>query len=655
MAIELTKDLLDIFHAALPEDEVQEALNELMLANIDDMDTFVEFLEALGKADGDLSRVVGLTHEPVSMTQFMEDPYFLGDVFRPFPGVKDMLIEAMAGGYVQWLGTGAIGIGKSTAAQIIQARGLYEMSCEKFPQARYGLMPTSSIVIAMMNKTDALAKSVTFGQFHQFLVDVPYFQDEFSFDPDIKSVMTFPKNIVVEHAAANAHKLLGKNVIAGILDEMNFQQRIEKSKQSMDGGFYDQAKTVFSSLVRRRKSRFERQGKLPGILCVVSSANYAGDFTDTLKQQVEKDNDGLTYVWDKPQWEVLPKERLMKETFTLEVGNERYRSRILPKNEEPREGATLHQVPMNYFKDATDDFDGFMRDIAGIVTVADRPFFYDLEKIWRMGDLYTERGMINPFMVETICLAQGMPEFNPDFQIAYPDAPRAIHIDLGLTGDACGFAMGFVSNVEAVTRRVASGKLVEEMPHVTFDCLMQIKAPKNGEIEFADVRELIYMLDDEGYNIKWVTFDGFQSVDSRQILKRQGYQSEVISVEGKEAYEALRTAIWQSRCAAPEHHIAFNELAYLKEDREKARVDHLPNKTKDVSDTMAGVYQNLMNQRASWRSTVPTFRLVDRNGYVRDVKGPTVETPRKETGRRDVVRRDPVRKDVVRRDPVRRP
>ena len=125
-------------------------------------------------------------------------------------------------------------------------------------------------------------------------------------------------------------------------------------------------------------------------------------------------------------------------------------------------------------------------------------------------------------------------------------------------------------------------------------------------------------------------------------------------MEGREAYEALRTAIWQGRIAAPEHHICFNELAFLKEDREKQRVDHLPSKSKDVSDAMCGVYKNLMNRRASWKSHIPVFQVTDPKTKLKHpVIGPTTE-PIPGSNRRDPVRRDIQRRDPVRRDPVRR-
>lgn len=638
MSVTIKQSVIDMLAQTVGQGEAEAALRELMMLNIDDMDTFMEFLEALDKADGDMSRIVGMTHEPVPIEQFLDDSYFLGDAFVLYPEVRQAIIDIINGGYVQAILTGATGIGKTSIAQIIQARYVYEISCERFPQARFGLTPTSDIVFAMLNRTSDLAKDVTYGGFHNMLMEVPYFREEYPFDHSVKSRMEFPRNIKVEYAAANANKLLGKNIFSGITDEMNFQDRIEKSKRSLTGGYFDQAVSIHRTFIRRQKSRFLLHGRLPGCLCVVSSANYEGDFTDRLVKDVEAENDGLTYIYDKSQWAVLPGNRYSGVTFPLDVGSERRTPRILEKKEDAPDGATVLDVPIEYKDDFKRDMVGALADIAGLRVTASHPYFYDKDKIWQMCDFFRNEEFRTPFTVEDTDFSDGFPEFKHGFKIPKATISRSIHIDLGVTGDACGFAMGFVDKISSVPSRITGSTVVEDVPHVTYDILLQIKRRKNQEIEFSEVRDFIYYLAKKGYPIKWVTFDSFQSVDARQILRRKGFISEVLSVEGIDAYEALRTAIFQDRIAAPENHICFNELARLEEDREKRRVDHLKGQSKDVADAMCGVYANLLRRRESWRDRGgPTIR-IEHDGETRDVRTP--ET----SGRRDITRRDIVRR-----------
>jgi hypothetical protein len=117
-------------------------------------------------------------------------------------------------------------------------------------------------------------------------------------------------NIVVKPVAGHDTAAIGQNVIGGILDELNFMAVVENSKQSKDGGLHDQAVKNYNSIARRRESRFMQLGSLPGMLCMVSSRNYPGQFTDKKEEEAreQKKRQGFTtiYVYDKRLWEVRP-------------------------------------------------------------------------------------------------------------------------------------------------------------------------------------------------------------------------------------------------------------------------------------------------------------------------------------------------------------
>ena len=85
------------------------------------------------------------------------------------------------------------------------------------------------------------------------------------------------------------------------------------------------------------------------------------------------------------------------------------------------------------------------------------------------------------------------------------------HVDLGLTGDSAGVAVGWVEGFKKVPR---SENTFELMPQINIDLILEIKPPRNGEIEFENIRKLFYKLRELGMNLKWISFDTFQSVDS---------------------------------------------------------------------------------------------------------------------------------------------
>ena len=582
------------------------ALQALADEYADDPDALMEFLEALGNNGGDFASILSRTHEPVSVDQFIEDDYFLGlSNGEIWPENRKIIREIVEDGYVEALLMGAIGYGKTTVAQVITAYQLYLLSTERFPQSKYGLLPTSSIVIAMLNKTDDLARTVTFGEFRSMMEGIPYFKEEFNFDRSVKSQLLFPNNIVVMPSAAYSNKLLGMNIVGGIIDEMNFFLQIQKSKLNKDGGEFNQAKAIYNTIVRRRKSRFMKGGKLPGCLLLVSSKGGPEDFLEVRARQAKDEADKLTYVVDRPIWEIKPKETYSGNTFRLEVGNERYASRVLADDDVARADAVIMAVPEEYRGDFKNDPEGSLRDLAGISTLARKPYFYDRSAIWEMADAFKAAGYTSPFAACQFELSKRLPEPVEGYRCKDPHKPRVAHIDLGLTGDFCGLAVGYVSDVEFIQSRGAGGKtVIEEMPIVVYDVVMTITPPPGGEIEFAQVREVLYLLRDQlGIPLQYVSFDQFQSADSRQILQRKRFNTFHRSVDGEkglEFYRMFRAAVNSHRVMCPENQLAFKELATLEEDYEHRCVDHTSHGSKDTADAMCGVYATIMLRRHLW-------------------------------------------------------
>lgn len=469
-------------------------------------------------------------------------------------------------------------------ATIINAYQLYLLSCELFPQLRYGLMPTTDITFAMLNKTETLAKTVTYGTFRNLIEAIPYFREQFPHNLSVAKTMDFRDNITVLYAPAYADKIMGMNVMSGIVDELNFYSVVEKSKKSRTGESHDQAQEIYTSLVRRRKSRFESAGKVAGVICSVSSKGYAGDFTERRIEELKAEDDHLTYISDVAQWEMLPavkengEKRWSGETFQLEIGDERHNSRVLADTDVIREGAEVLTVPIEFKNDFIRDMEGALRDYAGRSTLSMRPYFANRDKIWNMAQRFNDMGGVPVFDVEITDLANGvLPEVIKNYKPLNPHVPRACHLDLAVSHDWCGLAVGHISDVKEIRiNDPASDKVMfETVPEVTYDCVLGIKPPLGGEIEFSLVRQVVYLLREvAGLNIKYVSTDQFQSTDSRQILRKGGFKTTLISVEGESAYQALRTACHQDRLAAPMNERCFNELARLERDPKTGKIDH---------------------------------------------------------------------------------
>jgi hypothetical protein len=133
---------------------------------------------------------------------------------------------------------------------------------------------------------------------------------------------------------------------------------------------------------------------------------------------------------------------------------------------------------------------------------------------------------------------------------------------------------------------------------IHLDLLLEIKPPPNGEINFAKIRELIYVMAKGGVPIRWVTYDSFQSRDSLQILRGKGFTSGLLSMDATPIpYDVLKTALYDTRVRFPKHDKLILELNTLEVDQKTGKVDHPVTSSKDIADAVAGVVYGLSTRR----------------------------------------------------------
>lgn len=563
----------------------------------------------LGKPAKAVAQVSPWKYQPVDIVTFVEDPYFLNAKGILYPEVIRCLEEMNNGTYVEAVLTGAIGTGKTTIAIFSTAYQLYLLSCYKNPHSMFGLDPSSEIVFIFQSLNAKLAKAVDYERFKAMLEKSPYFHTMFPFNTEIASELKFPNRIIVKPVSGQETAAIGQNVIGGIIDEINFMAVIENSKASMDGGTFDQAIALYNSISRRRKSRFMSAGKLPGLLCLVSSKRYPGQFTDRKEAEAQREIEltGKTgiYVYDKKSWEIKPKDAFSGEWFNVYAGSESKKPRILAPGEgvDVGEEHLMITIPEEYRLEFEADIMNALRDIAGVSTLAKHPFIVNTDSIHaasRKGGIIFGRDVVD--FEET--RLKIMPR-----QFYKPDLPRFVHIDLALSGDSAGICIGtvtgFKEEINAITGTTGM------MPNIYIDGVLEVKPPKNDEIKFYKIREALYVLKKMGLNIRWITFDQFQSVDSMQLLKQAGFQVGRQSMDITCApYDFTKNALYDGRLNMPEHAKLKRELASLEKDTKKNKIDHPPHSSKDLSDALAGVVYGLTMRRELWNLyNVPLMQL----------------------------------------------
>lgn len=582
-----------------------------------DQDYKEEWLDAVqtfARGGGDLSMLLAATEfrrRVVPIDEFMFSNTYLGmEEDEIFPAVIEACHDLDSGNYNQAVLKGALGTGKTTLANIFLGRSVYELSCMRHPQTTFGIQAKSSIVFTIQSVRFNTAKKAVFEEFGQYINNSPYFTHIYPYDRKVVSSMIFrEQRVTIMPVTSSTTGVISMNVIGGILDELNFMQKIQKSKSAdaETDGTFNQAKLLYNNLARRRKTRFTRQGKVPGILFLVSSSRYPDDFTEEKAKEAlsQGGTDPGIFVYQHSQWSAKNPSTFLPEKFRVQVGNERSKSKLLAPEEAAARNTEVIEVPMDFHPEFTKDIDGSLRDFAGVTILAVSPFISRRDTIRDAMTLGALHGYQNPFNVEEVDLSLGIPIPNKDLLRLDVNNFRTAHVDLGLTKDACGIAIGHVAGIKVVDRMNPETEEmeIEVLPVIAIDLVLRIVAPPNGEIEFAKIRELLSSLRDHySLNIKYVTFDGFQSVDSRQILRRQGFQTDYLSVEKIEPYRALRDCLYDGRLLLPNHQFLLRELAELEMVRHnnKDKVDHRPQGTKDVADAVCGVTAFLLKRRAAW-------------------------------------------------------
>ena len=259
--------------------------------------------------------------------------------------------------------------------------------------------------------------------------------------------------------------------------------------------------------------------------------------------------------------------------------------------------------------------ENFIRDLACVSTESVRPFFKRQIEITKV-----EVGAYkNPFDDKLL-------EFDEDFHPKPGDNHRRfMHIDLALKKDAVGISMchspKFVEREIVEFDKNQMVKAVVRVPFIKFDFLGRIGSTRGEEILLSQIREVVYEISRRKFYIALLTYDGFQSVDSIQILRSQGYKVARLSVDraatkvllDKKApdgtgiirkstegqilgpMQALKDVLYDSRLAIPYHEYWKIEAKGAEIDYRKNKVDHKPRGSIDLLQSMAGGAYNLIN------------------------------------------------------------
>lgn len=467
--------------------------------------------------------------DPVGITKFVTEPAYLNLGGEVYPRILEVLKEVFEDGYTEAALCWGIGAGKSYTASLAIIYMLYRTLCLRSPQKHFGLGQDSTITFMNVAPNADQARRVVFHEILGKISRSPWFKKHH--EPTVLSrELRFDKSLAVISGNSAETYPLGYNVLGAVIDEASWL--LETST-----GQRDSAEEIYNALQRRIRSRFLDEG----LLIMISSPRHRGDFLE--RKLAEARTNSRIYASRLATWDVHPPEKYCGETF---------------------ECAGLH-VPVEYWPEFNRNEQRALRDLAAQPSEAFSPFFPDATVLERAIDQ-----RLTPPLDETGTLRGG---YKPTDQL-----PRYIHVDLALKKDACGVAM---AHCEQDRRQ-------DEEPRVVVDFMLQILPPRDGEIRLAGVRELVLDLVQRGFNIAQVSYDGYQSRDSIQILRHRGINAQVVSVDrDMEHYETLKELLNEGRLRWYRYEPLLAECKGLELVQGTA-VDHRPGGSKDVADAVAG-------------------------------------------------------------------
>jgi len=465
------------------------------------------------------------------------------------------------------------GGGKDRTIAKIIAYCIYKLLCMRNPQRFLGLndndiqSPESAIDIANVSINSRLARDVFFKAFIAIIKATKnpktgnnWFEEHgLNLSKDIlKREVIFPKAITAYSLDSVEYTGEGLNLLLVVFDEV--------------GGFDpSEADSLYKALTSTQKTRFRDKRKT----LLLSYKRDDNDFMMIRYYQAKeeaKTHRVKAATWD---WNIKAKKSDFAEDYI----------------KSPEDAKRIYECEGSTAKEGYFKYKKRIREAINPNRV--NPIVGD--KIWTDNILKLE---FKDFFIPK------------KFQAYY------VHVDLSKgkeSGDYAGIALGHP--IKDRTVKLSEEYLQElikvegfdvtkleqqKQTAVVIDLLLQLRARPGEEIIFDEVRQFVQGLKKAGFNIKMVTFDGWQSVDSIQILNNAGIPAEVQSVDrNTEAYDTLKEQIYKGLFDTYEHSIFIRECEELIR-KPNGKVDHpdlsyrrsVEEKklegSKDVSDSAAG-------------------------------------------------------------------
>jgi hypothetical protein len=477
------------------------------------------------------------------------------------------------------------GGGKDLTCRAISLRVAYILSCLKSPQQYFGMPDQDTIHLLNIASSAPQAYQAFFAPITR-VVRRGWFVDHC--DPKMNAI-SYKKNIEVISGNSDAESQEGLNLILGVADEIDAfksKDELEKYRGKSVREPTRSAEAILKLLRTSSVTRFPETFKVVRI----SYPRYVGSMIQKLNAQGRADNErrgeSSRHYVSGPHltWVVNPlyaKYPLVHIPQTEELVPD-VASIIEDYEEDPAMAKAMYECKPSR---ATDTYFKNMDAVRNCV-IGEQPitFFYETE---------TFR---SPVTGSATVVWKPKYEFNSEFK-PIEGARYCLHADMSLKNDRAGFAMSHVINWEEVTE-VTTGADGEEIPATYLRPIVKndfaitweasLRTDPSREIQVKWARDLIFMLIKMGFSIAYVSYDGFASEESIQILNSHGIETECVSMDKTDMpWKELRDLMYNSRLTVPYSQLLLDELEALGR-QPNGKIDHPLFGSKDAADALAG-------------------------------------------------------------------
>lgn len=476
---------------------------------------------------------------PVDIVTFIKDDKYLGRAWHLSDGtcklypywenkLQELFPDNLSTAVNNFILSGARGLGKSEIAITIMLYLMYRVMCLKNPLEHFNLKPTETIAFSFMNITEALAMDIGVSKFQKTVQLSPWFMARGTLVGKKDKTWEPPSYINIIIGSQPRH-VIGQATFASFFDEISFipTQDIEKQKS--------RAIDMIDTAVGGMKTRFTHRGRNPGIVILASSKRSEKSFLEEHMKKKSLSEGDNTLIVDEAVWDIKPEGTYSNKKFHVAVGNRFLTSEVIDDNVTDLtpfrdKGYRIIEVPVDLRPDFIDDIDRALCDYAGISS-SDLSTYISGVRLSECKD----PSLYNPFIKDIIEVGNAptdKTQYYDFFDLSkvpsnMKSRPLFVHLDMSISGDKTGIGGVWIKGKRPPTENQPASK--DLIFQAAFN--VSIKAPKGYQVSFEKNRNFIRWLREQGFNIKLVTSDTFQSYDLQQQLKAEHFNTNILSVD----------------------------------------------------------------------------------------------------------------------------